>query len=333
MGSSLYESWVTRLRVSWMGTKAQRIFGGWSAALGDKAVDWARQGLLEHLPGYASDPTSVALTADERQLDTYPGEPTADLAARAPYWLEINKFRGRGLGLLLGLHFAGFDNVVIVQQNGRALQLQLPLPDFSGDWDPTPNKIITPCTPLATTLTSSMTPPTGTTAGRRIPAPHPWWTFDNDTDFCSRFAVLFPSASLLNQVTGRAVFTNSSSATMQWNTPVADANYYPLVGQPVVLDGGASIAVAADGTTQTPAGITINADAPFTGYVDGEAVGAMSAVDLLRLQATIRKWRPGRALCVGIYVQVQGQFFGWPVQQTWGTRPWGPFVSVQYPGA
>jgi hypothetical protein len=83
-----------------MGRKAQRIFGAFAAAVYDKTVDWAEQGVIEHLPQYASDPKSIALIADERQLDTYPGESTAAIAARAPYWLEINKFRGRGIGIL-----------------------------------------------------------------------------------------------------------------------------------------------------------------------------------------------------------------------------------------
>lgn len=193
MGSTLYESWITRLRISWMGVKARQIFGGFAAALGDKSVDWARQGLLEHMPGYAKDPASIALIANERQLDTYPGEPSADIAARAPYWLEINKFRGRGLGILLGLHFAGFDDAVVVQQNGRALQLTLPLPPFTGNWDPTPNRVVTACSQLATSLTSSVHPPTTSSAGKTAPAGHAWWLIDDDTEYCSRFVVLFPT--------------------------------------------------------------------------------------------------------------------------------------------
>jgi hypothetical protein len=193
MASSVFESWITRLKVSWMGPNARRIFGAFAAALGDKTADWMLQATLEHMPGFASDPKSIALIADDRQLDTYPGEPAANIAARAPYWLQIHRFRGRGLGILLGLHFAGFDGAVLVQQNGRALQLTLPLPVFDGNWDPTPNLVITPCMQLATALTSSVNPPTVSQVGRAIPAGNSWWTFDNNTDFCSRFAVLYPT--------------------------------------------------------------------------------------------------------------------------------------------
>lgn len=67
---------------------------------------------------------------------------------------------------------------------------------------------------------------------------------------------------------GRAQFTASLTATLVWRTPMLDAGYLMLPGRAVVLDGGASIAVAVDGTTQHPGGVTLNADAAFTGYVD-----------------------------------------------------------------
>jgi hypothetical protein len=61
--------------------------------------------------------------------------------------VPLSKFYGRPLGILLGLHYAGFDNAVLVQQNGRAYQLTLPLPTLivGQPWDPTPNLVITAC--------------------------------------------------------------------------------------------------------------------------------------------------------------------------------------------
>jgi hypothetical protein len=81
--------------------------------------------------------------------------------------------------------------------------------------------------------------------------------FDNNTDFCSRFAILFPT--------------------------------------------------------------------PPTGY-------PFNATDLARLQATIKKWRPAKATCVGINVLTSGRMWGWPATQTWGTGTWGGSV-VTYAGA
>jgi hypothetical protein len=322
MGSSLYEAWVTRMRVSWMGQKAQQIFGGFAAVLGDMSVDWALQGVLEHLPGYASDPTSIALTANERQLDTYPGEPTAAIAARAPYWLQINKFRGRGLGLLLGLHFAGFDGAILVQQNGRALQLSLPLPAFSGNWDPTPNLVVT----------NLGTNPELVGAA----ANHPWWTFDLNDTFCSRFAVLFVGSPPKWFMThARATFTGAENGgstpwpTLTWNNAFPDTSYLIRPGGVVVTDGSAAIPplVGFDPATKTITGVQTTASAPFVGYVDYIAFqsGAnpyadLHPSDLQRLRNVIAKWRPAKATCTGIFVCTKGQFSGWP-PGNWSSPP------------
>jgi hypothetical protein len=323
-----------------MGANAQRIFGGFAAALGDKTVDWCQQAVLEHLPQYASDPQSIALEADDRQLDTYPGEPTANIAARAPYWLEIHKFRGRGLGLLLGLHFAGFDGAVIVQQNGRALQLTLPLPTFSGNWDPTPNLVVTACSQLGVGLTSSVKPPTVSSPGRSIPAGTPWWEFDSNTDFCSRFAILFPGTlPSYFLTTGRATFTGASSAALTWNNAFPSSSYCIGIGPAVITDGGGGVTINADGTTQTASGITLNASAAFTGYVDCMAwqVGSnpfadLHPADLQRLQNVIAKWRPAKATCVGVYALVAGKFMAWPVQNQ-GANTMGPYSIATFQGA
>jgi len=204
VSSSLYESWITNLKAV-QGTIRKRIFGAFARALGDKTVEWMTQVNLEHMPSFASD-QSIALIASERQLDTAPSEATSAIAARAPFWLQLAQFSGSGLGILLGLHFTGFDGAYLVQQNGLALTLTLPLPAFTlgTKWDPTPNLVVTNCSQLTGVLTSNVTPPTWMTPGRSIPASQPWWKFDDNTDFCSRFAVVFtanqyPSLSAADQ--------------------------------------------------------------------------------------------------------------------------------------
>jgi hypothetical protein len=333
--STRYEAWITRLRQPWMATIGRRIFGGFAAALGDRALDWATQANLEHLPRYASPP-SVALIASERQLDTYPNEPTATLAARAPQWIVLGKFAGSPLGLLLGLHFAGFDGAVLVQQNGLAYQLTLPLPAFvdGATWDPTPNLVITPCAQLAVGITSSVT------LGRSVPSSNSWWTFDANTDLCSRFAILFPGALPSYFTTfARVPFSAVDNGAAVWNNAFLDTTYKVRVDGVTVTDGGGPVSVVADPTTQTPTGITLRASAAFTGYVDVIAYQAganpyadLHPADLQRLQATIRKWRPGRAICVGVYALVQGAFFAWPPQaQQLNTM--GPCTIVAFSGA
>lgn len=341
MGSSLYESWITRLKVSWMGAKARGIFGGFAAALGDKSYDWAQQGVLEHLPGYASDPASIALEADGRQLDTYPGEPTANTAAREPFWLQIHQFRGRGLGTLLGLHFAGFDGAVLVQQNGRALSLTLPLPPFvlGHVWDPTPNLMVTQCNALAATLTSSVTPT------RSIPAGTPWFAFDGNTDFCSRFAVLFPGPALPSSFMtfARATFSNTDAAAITWNNAFPSTSYATMPGLPTIISGP-PVSVHADPATQTGAGVTIRASGAFTGTVDvlASQFGAnpfadLHPSDLQRLQSTIAKWKPAKATCVGVTAMLGGELWDYPFGLTWDgdslTWDQAPATSVQVLGA
>lgn len=83
-----------------------------------------------------------------------------------------------------------------------------------------------------------------------------------------RLSAMFLPLPGVNPQGGRAFFSNASSAFLPWNQTVG-FDYIPMIGQPVITDGGVNVVVAADGTSQTPAGITINADSPFTGYVDG----------------------------------------------------------------
>lgn len=338
--SSRYEGWITALRQPWMRTVGRRIWGAFAAALGDKALDWGTQVNLEHLPRYASAP-SVVLTASERQLDTFPGEGTAALADRAPQWMTLGRFAGSPLGLLLGLHFSGFDGAVVVQQNGRAFQLTLPLPPFVDGvtWDPTGNQVITSLSPLATVLTSNVTPPSAWQAGRSIPAGQPWWALDSDTDFCSRFSILFPGPLPSYFMTcATAQFTESDTATVAWNNAFADLTYSVRVDG-VTAPGGELVAVNADSKAKTLSGVTLRASAPFTGTVDVVAYQAcanpladLHPADLKRLQTLIRKWGPRKATCTGVYALVQGKFMAWPVQLQ-AANTMGPATIVRFPGA
>jgi len=348
--STRYQQWITKLRVSWMGIKAQAIMGAFAKVAGDLTYDWALRAQLEHLPEYAS-PTGVAYVASERQLDTNPAiESTAALATRTTQAAILWKYAGTPLGMLLALHYIGFDNAVIVTQNGLAYQLQLPLPPIpviSGQaWQPQTSLVVTQCSQLAVALTSNVTPPTSSTLGRSIPAGNAWWDFDSNTDLCSRFAILFPgplNVPFLFSVNGRATFVSSDSAALSWNSPLAapastsssggapSSSYFVVVGPPVVTDGSGPVNVTADQTTQTLTGVTLRASAPFIGYVDCTVIG-LAATDAQRLQSVIGKWRPKKATCVGVYVCLQGKFFGWPVQQE-AANTVGPFSIAMYAGA
>jgi hypothetical protein len=161
-----YETWASRLRAPWL---TGSLGKGLAAVIGDLFLDWARAGTLEHLPTYASDPSSLALLASERQLEPGPSEAASDFARRLTYFKQQWQSAGTALGMLVQLYFEGFAGAVVVQQNGLAFQLSA-APDLA---DPAASLVVTPLAPR---------PVDG----------HPWWRFDNDDAWCSRFAVLFP---------------------------------------------------------------------------------------------------------------------------------------------
>lgn len=326
IASRRYEAWVTGFKAI-QGTIRKRIFGSFASVLGDKSIEWMTQANLEHLPSFASD-QGVALIASERQLDTAAGEAVSSIAARAPYWLQLARFSGSGLGVLLGLHFSGFDGAVLVQQNGLALSLALPLPPFvlGQSWDPTPNLVITPCSPLVAALTSSVTPT------RSIPAGTPWFAFDSNTDFCSRFAVIFagtlPSSFMTS---GVATFTGTEDGstahpwpTVTWNNQFGDLTYKIQPGAVTLVDGLGPIVVSADTRTKTTTGVQIMASASFIGSVDALAwqAGAnpytdLHPADLARLQTTVSKWKPAKGTCWGLFSIVGGEMWDYPPGLTW----------------
>lgn len=329
--STRYQSWAQRLRLSWMGAKGRAFLGAAAKVLGDLTLDWGTAANLEHFPEFAS-PTSIGLIGSERQIDQGLNEALADYASRLTFATQLWRFAGTPIGMLVALHYAGFDNAVIVQQNGVAYQLQLPLPPFiSGQaWDPTPNLIRTACSQLDVGLTSSVTPPTLSSAGRSIPGTTSWWTFDSDTDFCSRFAVLFPGPLPSMFMTwGRATFTNSNSAVVTWNNVFTDTSYAVLRGAITIATAGDGIvSVWPDGSTKTPTGVTLRASDTFTGTVDALAYppgsnpfANLSGAAMARLQSAITKWRPGKATCVGVYALLQGNFIGWPVRTIGAATP------------
>src|SRR3954471_19344202 len=167
--STLWQSWAQRLRLSVLGRKGRPFYSAIAKLVGDMTLDWGQAANLEHFPEAASA-TSLGLIGSERQLDQGVNESLNDFALRLMFATQQWRLAGTPIGLLIALHFAGFDNVVIVQQNGRAYQLQLPLPLFvlGQTWDPTPNLIRTATSQLDVALASSVLQPTASFAGRAI---------------------------------------------------------------------------------------------------------------------------------------------------------------------
>lgn len=328
--STRFESWITQLRQPWMNIIGRRIWGGFAAALGDRTADWALQANLEHLPAFASPP-SLPFIASERQLEAAISEASTSLAPRLPYAAALHRFDGTPLRLLLGLHFAGLDGAIVVQQNGRQFSLTLPLPAFADGWDPTPNLVVSNTPALLATLTSA------TRLGRSIPVGTPWFQLA-DTELTNRFAVIFPTWPFA--ALGFAFFNNSDAATVTWPVPFGSTTYKVIFGVPTD-----EVVLSNDATAQTRAVITLRASAPWTGiaWCIGWAAGinpfnTFSADSVGLLTKVINLTRPEKSYCGGVYAITAGgrtwDYF--PPGTTWdgGTYPqWDTNTVSQILGA
>ena len=309
--SNFGESWVTRLKVSWMGANAQRIFGAFASVLYDKGYDWAEQGVLEHLPETASAP-SLALTASERQIAVSLNESSASLAARLPYASFLHRFAGSPLGMLLGLHFAGFDGATIMQQNGRQYSLTGTLPDFGAStWDPTANLLVSNTALLDGPL-SSPTP-----GHPDIPAGTPWFALDNNPDLTDRFEIIFPTWPF--SALAPATFNNSDSATVTWPFTFGSSTYTVVYGMPT-----APVVIYNDGTAQTTTGTVIRASGAWTGtvwciaFASGvNPLNTFSVESAALIQHVIELTRPEKAYCSGVYSILSGRVWDWPKTVAW----------------
>lgn len=293
----------------------------------DAQVSLVKQATLARMPGRAPE-DALAHIGGDRQLLRGPTEASDNYRTRLRTAWDDWARAGTHLELLVQLHWIGFPGAVIVQQNGLSYTLSGPP---TAGVDPTSLLVIADTATLTADLTSSVTP------GRSIPAGTPWWTFDNNTDFCSRFAILFPlgSGSGFN-IAATAVFTATDTATVTWPTPFADTTYHVVVG--AIYNTGGLVVVEADPTTKTTTGIALRASDSFTGTVDVLAwrdgdnpFVSLTADQLARLRLTIRTWRRAVATCVSVYVQFQGLMWGWPLSQHWGDAglKWGGTV-IQY---
>jgi hypothetical protein len=321
-----YRDYLNSLGIPWLERLVGRAVLGELGGVIDDAIDRAKQAVKARFP-LVTPSDGLEPIGSERMLDRGPTESDLSFATRCHRAWELWARAGTPLGLLLALHYGGFPGGVIVQQNGYAHQLT------SASLD-APTESVTALGLLATPLTP-VAPSTKT-----IPAGLPWWTFDSQTDVCSRWALLFPAGTTAFMTWGKAIFTDSDSAAITWNNPgrFVDANYQVLVGVPVITDNGGGVVAWEDQTLRTASGTTIRASGPFTGEVTviafpvGENPFAnIAAGDLARLRRIIRRWRRGAAHCMGIFVLVQGELWDWPVG-TWDEAggTWGPSEVVVF---
>lgn len=316
--STKYSRWVQTITKAWMGATARRLWSGFATALGDLAVDWMRSAIYQQHPSLAAD-SSQPLIGNGRRLYQGRGESITSFKNRLPRWIREWQRAGTPLGLLWALWLEGFRSVVLVQQNGLGYQLVGPIdPDH-----PELSLVVTELGPN--------------------PAldDHPWWIFDENDEYTSRFALIFPDGIAELGRLGRAVFTGTEDGSdanpwpiATFDLPFPDTDYLTTPGLPIT-DTPVSVATLDEGKTITT--VRVSASAPFVGYVPVLAweVGAhpfanMPGAEITRLRRIVNDWRPAKARCMGAIVTVSGELWGWP-QGTWGDPgTWGPSESVTF---
>ncbi len=249
----------------------------------------------------------------DRQLEQGPEETDANFRIRLQTAWDDWARAGTALEMLVQLHWAGFTDAVIAQQNGLLYSLSA-YP--TAGVDPTSLLVIEDA---STSVTLGV----------------PWWTIDAVDAMANRFVVLFPTSAPAFMCSGTAVFDDTDYATVTWNNPFTDSTY---VVQPGAVYGE-MVTVSADLTTRTPTTCGIYASGPFTGSVDVKAwtAGAnpfndLHAGDLARVRRIIERWKPARTICVALYVITTAPVWGYPTTTTWGQvgLNWGASASTAY---
>jgi hypothetical protein len=343
MARTNFVSWYRSLPVPWLvsGVNGQAEGGTWPAAVDTQTVllDAARK---QAYPDYAASDALSHLGGD-RKLVQGPGESDANFRIRLKGVWDDWARAGTWLELLVQMWWGGFQNAVIVQQNGLASTL---IGAPTAGVDPTPLYVETTCSALSVALTSNVNPPTATVTGRAIPSGNAWWQFADtrsanpnvsDTDYCNRFAILFPGPLPSQFMTvGTATFVASDTATVTWNNAFPTTSYHVQPGAVTVTDGGGAPIVTASGLTLT--GCTASSSGAFTGtctflaWQDGANPYAdLHPLDLSKLQFTIATWRPN-ALCVGVYAVAQGSMYGWTPATFSGRTAMGPSSIARFEG-
>ena len=334
MASTAFQTWLKTMPIKW-------LFGG---PIGQK--DATAQGQL-----YDTQADRLAAATQARFILQAPSDALPYIARDSVLLRGINEtedqFRvrlltrwddwaraGTPLELLVQLYWAGYDDAVIVQQNG--LTYQLSGAPVEGQ-DPTSLLVIghtmTLATPLTSPLTTNVIPDeTYTSYSPSTLTPTPWWRFDDDINHCSRFAVILPTVPAPWTTYAVATFDGISTVeTAVWSTPFTDTNYVFNTGT-YVTDGSGSITVNAQNKQKLS--IDVQVSAGFVGQVfllgwepGQNPFSNPHASDINTLKSIIGTWKNAKALCVGVYTILQGRLWGYPAH-TWGDGiTWGPSTS------
>lgn len=349
MPNQTIAQWLQTLQIPWLfqdevGSADARAWGGYS----DQAVNLLKSAVLARFPSSAPSDALPQIGHDSELIQGF-AETDSSFRVRLNDRWNSHARRGQPAEMLAQLWYYGFDNGVIVTQNGLAYSLSAaPTPGQ----DPTALLVTTQLGTLPTDATLAPTPqrepvsvvgsasPAGTRVinAKTIPTGNSWWTFDSRTDLCNRFGLLFPSGAAAFLTYGVATFSGTDAATVTWNNPnrFADTSYLTHVGTPVVTSGSAPASIYEDSSGRTKTGTTIAASTPWTGTVVVIAwpAGAspfcnLSDSDLSALRTLIDRWKPATTRCMGAWAKQSGLQWGYPPTMKWGDPGlvWGGVVN------
>lgn len=173
--------WLLQLPIPWLvgGANGQAN----ATALGtviDAQISLIREAVKARMPQHAPD-DALPFIGNDRGLILGLTEAEGDFAIRLYNAWNTWSLAGTAAVLLNNLYpISNEIGFALIQQNGLVYTLTgPPTPD-----DLLANVEVNELAPLASELLPD--PP----ATKTIPAGTPWWTFDNNTDLCSRFAIV-----------------------------------------------------------------------------------------------------------------------------------------------
>lgn len=329
-----YQSWWTNIvgaAVPWLagGPNGQKEGAAWPAVL-DYYVNQLYQARYQAYPDLCAVDALPHLGNDRKMIQGA-AESNASFRARLKAAFDTWPRAGTACGVLEQLWYFGLTGAVWVQPNGNYYTFGSST--LTPGQDPTPLLTSGNLDQLIAPLTSSVLPPTTSSAGRSIPAGNSWWEFDFNTDFTNRFAIICPSWPF--SALALANFVNSDSAAVTWPVPFGSASYSVIYGVP-----NDTVSLYVDGTTQFTTGVTIRSSAPWTGqvWVTGFANGVnplnwFGTASFGALQSIITNWRPN-ALCMGVIALQSGRMWGYPTTNKWGDGgTWGGSTTIVLTGA
>jgi len=253
--------WLQQLPIPWLvgGTHGNADVTSYGTVL-DSQVAQLKEATKARMP-FQAPSDALAHIGGDRGLIQGPTESNANFETRLNLAWNAWEDAGTAGELLLQLYYYGFRGAVLVTQNGLGYYL-----DESSTIPPNANQINYVISFELSAAPVAITCSTNTT--RSIPANTPWWFFDANTDFTSRFAIIFTNPLSDVFIThGTASFVASNTATVTWNNSFSDGNYSVLINPPT-FNTGTAPALAVQSGSKMALNAVLASSITFTGAAD-----------------------------------------------------------------